>query len=109
MSNGKLWGLLFLTVLLIAACSKNDDNEPQPEPKTKAPFLVNVMFAPGQLGDKGFADNVMEGVNALDDLDNLWGGDSIEVRFIACWCSQSHTWWICLTSSRTYCSPPTKC
>ena len=83
MSNGKLWGLLFLTVLLIAACSKNDDNEPQPEPKTKAPFLVNVMFAPGQLGDKGFADNVMEGVNALDDLDNLWGGDSIEVRFIA--------------------------
>ena len=83
MSKRKLWGLLFLTVLLIAGCSKNDDNEPQPEPKTKAPFLVNVMFAPGQLGDKGFADNVMEGVNALDDLDNLWGGDSIEVRFIA--------------------------
>ena len=83
MSKRKLWGLLLLTVLLIAACSKNDDNEPQPEPKTKAPFLVNVMFAPGQLGDKGFADNVMEGVNALDDLDNLWGGDSIEVRFIA--------------------------
>ena len=83
MSKSKLWGLLFLTVLLVAACSKNDDNEPQPEPKTNAPFLVNVLFSPGQLGDKGYADNVMEGVNALDDIDDLWGGDSLEVRFIA--------------------------
>jgi hypothetical protein len=83
MSKIKRWGLLFLTVLFAVACSKDDNNEPQPETKQGAPYLVTVLFSPGQLGDKGYADNVMEGVNALDDLDNLWGGDSIDVRFIA--------------------------
>ncbi len=84
MRKSKRWGLLLLAVLLVAACSKSDENDPQPKPdERKVPFLVNVMFAPGQLGDKGYADNVMEGVNALDDIDDLWGGDSLEVRFIA--------------------------
>ena len=80
MRKTKRWGLLLLAVLLVAACSKNEDSDPQPDPSQtvkKAPLLMNVMFAPGQLGDKGYADNVMEGVNAL------WGNDSLEVRFIA--------------------------
>ena len=83
MSKSTLWGLLLLTVMLVVACNKEDDNVPQSVSRQDAPFLITVMFAPGQLGDKGFADNLMEGVNALDDLDNLWGGDSLEVRFIA--------------------------
>ena len=80
MRKTKRWGLLLLAVLLVAACSKNEDSDPQPDPSQtvkKAPLLMNVMFAPGQLGDKGYADNVMEGVNAL------LGNDSLEVRFIA--------------------------
>ena len=83
MSKSKLWGVLLLTVLLATACSKDDDNEPQPESKQGAPYLMTVLFAPGQLGDKGYADNVMEGVNAIDDFDNQLGGDSLDVRFIA--------------------------
>ena len=55
-------------------------------------FLVDVMpfkhnkhwsFTAGFFvgpSDVGYADNVMEGVNALDDIDNLWGGDSIDVK-----------------------------
>lgn len=83
MSKMKRWGLLFMTVLFVAACRKDDDNEPLPVAKQGAPFMMTVLFSPGQMGDKGYADNVMEGVNALDDLDNLWGGDSLDVRFIA--------------------------
>lgn len=101
MSKIKLWGLLLLTVMLVVACSKEDDNEPQPAPRQDAPFLITVLFAPGQLGDKGYADNLMEGVNALDDLDNLWGGDSLEVRFIATRNLEDAQRWI-NTSSDSY-------
>lgn len=78
--------LLLLALTLATACSKDEENESLPTPpetEKKVPFLVNVMFAPGQLGDKGYADNVMEGVNALDALDDLLGGDSLDVHFIA--------------------------
>lgn len=101
MNKSKLWGLLFLTVMLVAACNKDDDNGSPTQNERKVPFLVNVLFAPGQLGDKGYADNVMEGVNALDDIDNLWGGDSIDVRFIAPRSLEDAQRWIS-TSSNAY-------
>lgn len=81
---------MFLTVLLVIACSKEDggelqpsDNEPQPVAKQGAPFQIVVLFAPGQLGDKGYADNVMEGLNTIDDIDDNLGGDSLDIRFVA--------------------------
>ena len=73
-----LWPLL-LPVLLFS-CHKGD---PQEESFSAAPFQVTVLFAPGQLGDKGYADNVMNGLISIDDFDNHFGGDSLDVRFIS--------------------------
>ena len=83
MNKGKLWGLLLLLMTIVVVACNEDAAEQQPVSEQGAPIQITVMFAPGQLGDKGYADRVMEGVNALDELDNLYGGDSLEVRFIS--------------------------
>jgi hypothetical protein len=45
-----------------------------------APYEVMVAFAPGQLGDKGYADNVLSGVNTLSRfIDSMT--DTLERRF----------------------------
>jgi len=71
---------LLLTVALmcslglsIASCKSDDDNDNQP-PKPAPRVLVTTVFAPGQLGDMGYADRVMKGVSKLlnnetDDVD----------------------------------------
>lgn len=83
MKKGKLWGLLLLLMTIVVVACNKDADEPQPVSEQGAPIQITVVFAPGQLGDKGYADRVMEGVNALDELDDLYGGDSLEVRFIS--------------------------
>ena len=83
MNKGKLRGLLMLLMTIVVVACNKDADKPQPVSEQGAPIQITVMFAPGQLGDKGYADRVMEGVNSLDELDNLYGGDSLEVRFIS--------------------------
>ena len=75
-----IWPCLLLTLLAVA-CKK--ENPPQPEPQKAAPYQVTVLFFPGQLGDKGYADSVMEGLNNLESYDNEFGGDSLDVSFLA--------------------------
>jgi hypothetical protein len=79
-----------LTFLISVACS--DDNpleEPLPLQEHGVPFQVTVVFAPGQLGDKGYADNVMIGVGLLNGFagsqaDSIVAGtDSCNVQFIS--------------------------
>ena len=67
-------------VLGLGACSGDDDDKaevPTPAPKLQ----VMAVFAPGQLGDQGYADRVLKGVNALKKVDE--DADSVEVGFIA--------------------------
>ena len=73
--------LVLLSVLFLAGCKK--EPVPEPEPEKGAPIEIMVVFAPGQLGDQGFADSVMEGVNSLDHFDNITQTDSIDIRFMA--------------------------
>jgi len=74
---------LGLTALFFTACSE-DEEEPQPEQaETGAPYQIMVVFAPEQLGDRGYADNVMSGVGELNHLDNTTYGDSLNVQFIS--------------------------
>lgn len=82
--------LTMLTFLISVACS--DDNpleEPLPLQEHGVPFQVTVVFAPGQLGDKGYADNVMIGVGLLNGFagsqaDSIVAGtDSCNVQFIS--------------------------
>ncbi|MBQ3688338.1 MAG: hypothetical protein II937_00555 [Bacteroidales bacterium] len=58
--------LIILTAIicLLAACHKDDDEYTPPEPQASKIQIMTV-FAPGQLGDRGYADRVMKGVNAL--------------------------------------------
>ena len=72
-------------LLLTASCSKDDD-EPQPvNPPAAAGARQQVMmvFAPGQLGDGAYADNVLTGVSSLETVAGLQGKDGIDIQFIS--------------------------
>ena len=43
---------------------------------------MTVMFAPGQLGDKGYADGVMEGIISIEDFSRNYYSDTLDVRFM---------------------------
>ena len=72
--------VFLLAALLAVGCKKEDP--PQPEKVNAAPCQVTVLFSPGQLGDKGYADSVMEGLNYIESYDNEFGGDSLDVSFL---------------------------
>lgn len=72
-----------LLILLLASCSKESVNTEQSEQTAGATLQIMVMFAPGQLGDKGFADSVMEGLNAIEAQDDTVGVDSIDVCYMS--------------------------
>jgi len=79
----------------VASCSSDDDEEPQrerteepddseeSENKTGATILITAMFAPGQLGDKGYADGVMEGIVLTEEIAHYFFSDSVDVNFIS--------------------------
>ena len=62
----RLTYLFVLFALVLTSCSKSDEDDQQPTPDVQpakgATLQVMVAFAPGQLGDQGFADNVMKSV-----------------------------------------------
>lgn len=62
--------------LMICACSGDKPFEPEPQPNKGAEYQITVVFAPGQLGDKGYADNVMLGVGLLNDYAGKVKADS---------------------------------
>lgn len=74
----------FFLLLALSSCSENEGNLPS---KKKPLFEVMVIFAPGQLGDRGYADDVMEGVNLLSFLQNgdEKEDDQLDVHFISPW------------------------
>lgn len=69
-----------MLLLAFAACHKDDDTEaPQPVQPKAARVEMMTIFAPGQLGDGGYADRVMKGVILLENST----ADSLDVDFIA--------------------------
>ena len=72
-----------LLILLLASCSKESANNELPEQTAGASLQIMAVFAPSQLGDKGFADSVMEGLNAIEAHDDTLGVDSIDVCYIS--------------------------
>lgn len=64
--------------------SCRDDVDIEPEPvviaKKGVPYEVMVAFAPGQLGDRGYADNVLSGVNMLSRFADMFA-DTLDVQF----------------------------
>ena len=77
--------LIALSFLMLCAACHRDDEDLQPATEKNPPCQVMVVFALGQLGDRGYADNVMEGVNLLSSQSNGNEKDDeqINVSFIA--------------------------
>lgn len=78
--------MLLLAAIVLSGCSSDDDDPSQPARETGAPLQVMVVFAPGELGDEGYADGLMEGLNRLkrfDDENREQGKDSVDVDFIS--------------------------
>lgn len=79
--------LALLALVWFSACSKDDD-EPQPSPEPVpefkgAPMNVMVVFAPGQLGDGGYADKVFSGIQMIEAFYERYLTDTIDVNFIS--------------------------
>lgn len=77
--------LIALSILMLCAACHRDDEDLQPAAEKNPLCEVMVVFALGQLGDRGYADNVMEGVNLLSSQSNGNEKDDeqINVSFIA--------------------------
>lgn len=63
--------------LCVTSCKDDDDKSAPAQPKSRV--QVTTVFAPGQLGDMGYADRVMKGVGALRKAD----ASDVEVGIIA--------------------------
>ena len=83
--KSKFFFWLLFAAAIVTGCSKDDDDNGTPSRETAAgaTMSVTVVFAPGQLGDMGFADNVLEGVYRLKVLDHQAQPDTLDVEFLA--------------------------
>ena len=68
--------LLLVAVLALAGCKKT-------ETETGATMDIMIVFAPGQLGDRGYADSVMDGLAQLNATDKEYGHNALELEFIS--------------------------
>lgn len=78
---------ILLSLMVLAACHKSDDDIVEPDPPQPKAARVQMMtvFTPGHLGDQGYADRVMRGIISLEK--NI--SDSLDVDFAASYDVQS--------------------
>lgn len=69
--------ITLLAALLFVGCKSDDDDSAKVA--TKPRVQITTVFAPGQLGDMGYADRVMKGISTLEDTDK----DDVELSIIA--------------------------
>ena len=86
MKKKRLWMMLLTVAVLFvsASCSKDDDkSQPGNTPVAAGARLqVMVAFAPGQLGDNGYADGLLMGASSLELTEALGSDtDTIDVHF----------------------------
>lgn len=79
--NKNLWVWFLVGLLVLAGCKK--DPEPKPETETGATVDIMIVFAPGQLGDRGYADSVMDGLALLNATDKNYEHNILELEFIS--------------------------
>ena len=58
--------LIVLSILMLcSSCHQDDEDLQPPAAEKKSLYELMIVFAPGQLGDRGYADNVFNGVTYL--------------------------------------------
>lgn len=76
--------LFMMTLLTLLACSNDKEDLVVDKPEqTGAPLQIVITFAPGQLGDKGYADNVMNAIGLLEKINETSIGDTLDIQFIS--------------------------
>lgn len=87
-------------MILFPACHKDDEESPDvQEPSQEARTQIMTVFAPGQLGDLGYADRILKGVNALQgdktfkaDVEFMTSSDMEALRnTLLVWAAQNRT------------------
>lgn len=73
----KLCLITLLAAILFTGCKSDDDKSTPAPPQPRV--QVTTVFAPGQLGDMGYADRVMKGVSTLKKSD----ANDVEVNIIS--------------------------
>lgn len=81
--KSKFFFLMLFVAAIATGCSNDDDDKASQPSVTGATMSATVVFAPGQLGDMGFADNVLEGVYRLKVLDHQLQPDTLDVNYLA--------------------------
>ena len=71
------WICLLVSLLAFAGCDKTGTG-------SGATMDIMVVFAPGQLGDRGYADSVMDGLALLNATDKNYKHNLLELEFISC-------------------------
>ena len=75
--NKHFWMWMLLAVLTLAGCKKEET------PSAGATMDIMIVFAPGQLGDRGYADSVMDGLALLNATDKNYEHNLLELGFIS--------------------------
>ena len=79
-----LFTLVVSTMLSFSACSSDDnDEEPNGTLSGDAPVQITVVFEPNQLGDQGYADRILKGLQQIEKADEADGENNIDVRYIS--------------------------
>ena len=71
-----------LAALTLAACSDDEATQP-PTPQQAAPLQVCVVFEPDELGDQGYADNVLRGIEQVNRIDPATGKERLDMRLMS--------------------------
>lgn len=74
-------------LVALAACHSDDDDgnvTPVTPAESGAPFELMIVFAPGQLGDNGYADGILNVANIFNSSDQKNAdNDSLDVHFLS--------------------------
>jgi hypothetical protein len=82
LTNKSKWLLLMLLAFVLSACSSDKDETPPVAPMaTGSSNELLVIFPVDQLGDSGYADEVMSGITSLRALNMNLGTDTLDVLF----------------------------
>lgn len=69
-------------LLVLAACRKDDETPPR-ETEEAPEVEICIFFAPGELGDQGYADRLLTGMYQLESLTGGHDHSNVQLRYVS--------------------------